>query len=230
MSEMDFLADLLSAVIMLFASVVLIIIAKKVYPKDKKSVIELNFSAGALTASIASIVVTIFHIPYLIGSTVTYPYWNYGSYLYYIFMALTLTFMISCGIGIKLGTKKTKFGYYYLITILSITIAYLSPDLVWIVDVSQANMEMSFLGVLLIFGMLLLGLIISILIFFSIYRETRNYGSKMMSIGIFIVTIGALAGGLGDFIGGDISYLLDPLSFLGVFVGIVVVYIGFREK
>lgn len=230
MSDIDFLADFLSALVMLISSIVFFLIAKKVYPKDKKNLIELNFSAGALTASFASIFVTIFHIPYLLEGTVTFSYWHIGSYLYYIFMALTLTFMISCGIGIKYGPERTKLGYLYFISIISITLAYLSSDLVWVVDVNQANMEMSFVGLLLIFGMLLLGLIITSIIFLLIYQETRNYGSKMMSIGTLIITMGALSGGLGDFIGGDISYFLDPLSFLAVLIGIVVVYIGFKEK
>ncbi|GAG47749.1 unnamed protein product, partial [marine sediment metagenome] len=73
-------------------------------------------------------------------------------------------------------------------------------------------------------------LITAVITYFVIYYQTRNYGSKMMFIGLILIIVSAINGSVGDIIAGDLGRYLDPFSYVFILIGLFMIYTGFKEK
>ena len=114
-----------------------------------------------------------------------------------------------------------------LIAIVPITAAYwILPDAVS-APPGQANTETTLMGAVLVYGTLLALILLTTLLFFMVYYETKLSKVINMILGMGVVTIAAVIGGFSDINIGDIARFLDVVGYIGVLIGIVLIYTGF---
>ncbi|MHA1449651.1 MAG: hypothetical protein ACTSP4_09555 [Candidatus Hodarchaeales archaeon] len=207
------------------------ILARKTTLKEGKTeYYVLSFSLGLVAAGIGNISGAIFRVPYLLASEGDpIEFWFFGSFFFYIMMAIALTLVLSSGLAILRDKTAFYAGFISLLAIIPLVIAYTLPDDVKAV-IGRADMEMSAFGAILVFGPIALSLLAAVAVYFRIYYQTRNYGSKMMFIGLIVILLSAINGSIGDIIAGDLGRYLDPFSYLFILLGLFMIYTGFKEK
>lgn len=227
----DYLINVACTITLFISGVILFILARKTMSKDGNTEYYVkSFSLGLLSAGAGNVLGAIFRVPYILaneGDQV--EFWFFGSYFFYILMAIALALMLSSGLAILINKKAFYTGFISLLSTIPITIAYLLPNDVNAVP-GRADMEMSAIGAVLVFIPIAIPLIAAVITYFIIYYQTRNYGSKMMFIGLILVLLAAVNGSVSDIIVGDIGRYLDPFSYIFILLGLAMIYIGFKQK
>lgn len=227
----DYLINVVCTITLFASGVILFILARKTMSTESKTEYYVkSFSLGLLSAGFGNIFGAIFRIPYILASEGDpVEFWFFGSFFFYILMAIALALILSSGLAILSDKKAFYAGFISLLAIIPITIAYLLPGDVSAVP-GRADMVMTTIGALLVFGTIAIPLIAAVITYFVIYYQTRNYGSKMMFIGLILIIVSAINGSVGDIIAGDLGRYLDPFSYVFILIGLFMIYTGFKEK
>ncbi|MFW9996134.1 MAG: hypothetical protein ACFFD4_29100 [Candidatus Odinarchaeota archaeon] len=213
--------------IMLITGIILSLLTRKIYARKNKLLLEKAFGLGMLNACIASFIGALFQIPYILSVTELQS-WFIGSYIYYVFVILSLGFVLSCGIGILAGNERVKLGFVSFIAVIPLTLAYLLGYVEQ--KPGTADMSSTIEGIILLYGVVGLLLAIIAVIYLKIYLYTRVRSSGLMFTGITIIIIGAALGGVADILSGELGRMFDPVGFLTTLAGIYIIYSGFNRR
>ncbi len=89
---------------------------------------------------------------------------------------------------------------------------------------------MTFLGLVLVLGVIILLILLNVISYFLIWVKTRNRGALMMFFGMIIFVFAAAIGGFSDLIQGNLARYLDPVGYVLVLVGISLIALGFSTN
>lgn len=233
--EVEFWVNTGSISVLLLSTIVFLFLALRIKMKNSDtSYYEYLFILAMIFASFASISGLLFRIPYIIDSIPEQNIWLYGSFFYYLFNYISLCFLFSCSIAIYKGDKTYKMALFSLLGIIFIIFGYISDAFGYGIHVNAieglANIEMTFLGFVLVLGVIILLIVLNVVTYFLIWKKTKNQGAFMMFIGMIIFVFAAAIGGFSDIIHGDVARYLDPVGYVLVLVGITLIAFGFYSN
>lgn len=219
-----------SSVLLLISSGVILFLAFKLLQRNTKSYLEWGMIVGFTVASLGcfqAAVSRVFYIFFETGSLV--ETWEVASYLYFSLMLVALVAIFCVALGIMLGKKAFNMGWVALFSLFAPFVGYWILEGEVMVAPNVSDVQMTVVGLGLVFGPLSVMIVVNAILFLLIYRETNNQGALNMALGMGVIVIAALLGAFTDLLG-DIGRLFDSVSYLGVLVGMILMYKGFGQE
>jgi hypothetical protein len=227
----DFMAlDLITVVsvlILALSTAIFLYLAYTLYFKKERNSLVTNFAMGIISAAISTLLAAIFLASYIILPDEPLS-WALGSYLYYFFIVIALGFVLSTSIQIMMGSAGRKYGYVSFIVLIPVTLAYLLEYVFQTPGVP--DMSSTIEGTILLYGSVGLQLLITVFLYYRVYRVAPMTSTKLMLGGMLVILLGGILGAIADSLGGDIGHFFDPVGFFTVLIGIYFVYAGFTRR
>ncbi|MHA2366362.1 MAG: hypothetical protein ACXAC7_20565 [Candidatus Hodarchaeales archaeon] len=225
----ELIVNIFSAIVLFFSGLILLWVALKIYKKNPETVYyEYSFIFGLVSAGISSFFGGIFRIPYILSEETnsTLDIWFQGSFVYYFIMCIGLTFLLASGLAIY-EPELFKRGFLGFTGLFLIVYAYFIPQELVEAVPGKANIEMTILGAILVYGVLGLMIVANAITYGLIYYQTKNFGSKMMFFGCLLFFIAAITGAFSDVIG-ELGRLFDIVGYFVVLIGLLTIAYGFN--
>ncbi|UCG01767.1 MAG: hypothetical protein JSW11_19435 [Candidatus Heimdallarchaeota archaeon] len=218
--ELEFIVNGISIVVLFVSFVLLMFLSYRLLKRENRSYIETAFGLALVFATIASLEAAIFRSFYIIfTSGPLIDTWKFAWYLYFILMSISLTFILIVALGILGGRRYFYLGFLSVIAILPISYGTWFIEGAVTTESGMADIRMTFIGVISIFGVLVLQILINTLLYYYIYSKTKNKGSLYMVYGMAIIALSAAVGGFSGLLG-YYGRLMDPIGYIGVVIGV----------
>ncbi|MFW9995896.1 MAG: hypothetical protein ACFFD4_27905 [Candidatus Odinarchaeota archaeon] len=228
--ELEFFVNISSMAVLIPSGIIFFFLAYKILAREDKEYFEMSFGMGLIAAGCASFLGALFRIPYVLGvNEEALPVsWDLGSYFYYILMVTALAFVLSCGLAVMRRKQGFYSGLLGILGVIPISLAYMFGQVSSVPG--NADMTMTTIGALLVFGTLGVLIFVTAGTYLIIYMQTRNPGSRMMFIGMVIILLSAAIAALSDVIAGNLGRYFDSVGYLFVLAGLLAIYYGFKSK
>ena len=220
LNEIEFIVNSISTIVLFISFGILSFLSYRLLNRKDRSYIETSFGWAIVLAALASLEAAIFRSFYIIfTSGPLIDTWKIAWFLYFIPMSITLTCILTVVLGIRGGRKYFWFGFLWVIAILPMSFGTWFIKGAVSTESGMADINLTLIGVISIFGVLLVQIVVNIGLYYYIYLKTKNKGSLYMVYGMVIIALSAAVGGFSGMLG-YYGRLIDPVGYIGVLIGV----------
>ncbi|MFX0185596.1 MAG: hypothetical protein ACFE95_21135 [Candidatus Hodarchaeota archaeon] len=219
-TEIEYIVNAICTVIMFLSFIILFFVSYRLLKHKNRSYIETSFGWALVLAAVASLegaIVRSFYVIFTSGPLINT--WKLASFVYFIFMSISLTLVLTVALGILGGRKYFLFGFLSVVATFPISYGTWFIEGAVTSESGFADINATLEGAILVYGILGLQIIINAVLYYYIHSKTKNKGSLYIVYGMVVIALSAVVGGISDMLG-DLGRFFDPLSYIGILIGL----------